>query len=310
MTLLPREIMNYVSDLPYPARLVGCRATSSNSNDGSSLSHPCCEYDIVVFGKGQNKIEKIGNHVIELVYISGSPREHIVTLKGMPILHKDSALALSQSSALKEIIEDKEEQERRFKKALYATGRKALVNSLFCQQRFRQAKEIRTSAMWLKIASYHLIAGTLAIFGTRPMPVHELAQTRQTDLTADAADGIQAALECIGIERATRPAIRRSIEAVLELKLSDYDRLLVRDKMQYLLEKSMLADCYYYAGRVAFESLASRNDSFFARYGKLVQIAMDLSVDSQRLQKLQKSLASAAKKGLKLYSNSTNSFSQ
>jgi hypothetical protein len=244
-----------------------------------------------VFGQGENRLEKVGDHIVELVHISRR-RACLVALKDMSII-RDSK-AFSVSSTLKGITEEK------FKRALFASGRKALVSSLFCQQRFKLAKEQQAGAMWLKMASYHLVAGTLAVFGARPMPLHELAQARQVDLPADAADGVLAALECIGIERATRPAIARSTEAMLELKSKDYDRELVRSKVEHLLEKSMLADCYYYAGKVAAENLALRNDAFFRRYAKLVQLAMDLSGDEQQLEKLQKSLSLAAKKGLKI----------
>lgn len=285
MVLVPKAVRDYVAELPHPAGLVGCRAAGE-------MSHDCCEYDIAVFGQGENRLEKVGDHIVELVHIS-LPRDHLVALRGMTII-RDSK-EFSTSSTLKGITED------RFRKALFASGRKALVSSLFCQQRFKLARKEQqvAGAMWLKMASYHLVAGTLAVFGARPMPLHELAQTRQADLPADVADGVQAALECIGIERATRPAIARSTEAMLELKSRDYDRELVRTKVEHLLEKSMLADCYYYTGRVAAENLAARNDVFFRRYAKLVQIAMDLSGDEQQLERLQKSLSLAAKRGLK-----------
>lgn len=291
MVLVPKEVRDYVEELPHPAGLMGCRAA------GETMSHACCEYDIAVFGQGEDRLDRVGGHVVELVHIAGRPREHLVALKGIEIIRDSKEFSLS--SSLKGIGEEK------FRKALVASGKKALVSSLFCQQKFRIAGEKKqqwpiTGAMWLKIASYHLVAGTLAVFGARPMPLHELAQARQAELPADMADGIQAALECIGTERATRPAIARSTEAMLELKSKDYDRELVRAKMQHLLEKSMLADCYYYAGKVAADNLAAKNDNaFFTRYAKLVQLAMDLSGDEQKLEKLQKAMSLAAKRGLK-----------
>ncbi|HVX03229.1 MAG TPA: hypothetical protein VHA09_08755 [Nitrososphaera sp.] len=301
MVLVPKAIREYVAELPHPAGLMGCRASGAGK-----MSHDCCEYDIAVFGHGQDRLDKVGAHyVVELVHITGRQRDHLVALKDIEII--TDSKAFSVSSALKAIGEE------RFKKALYASGRKALTSSLFYQQRFKIASEKQhqaaAGAMWLKIASYHLVAGTLAVFGTRPMPTHELAQARQVkDLPADMTDGIQAALECIGIERATRPGITRSIEATLELKSNDYDRWLIRAKIQHLLESSMLADCYYYAGKVAADNLRNRsNVSFFTRYAKLIQLAMDLSGDEQRLAKLQKSMSLAAKRGLRprIAANST-----
>ncbi len=285
MLLIPAQVRDHVKSLPDPACLVGCRT--------GGMSLDCCEYDVFVFGKGVNRVERVGDHLVELVYV-GQPKDHLVALKDAVVISDSGTFSIS--AMLKDVSEEK------WKKALFASGRKDLVSSLFCQQKFKLARDPVAGATWLKAALYHLVAGTLAVFGARPMPLHELAQARTLDLPADAAAGVQAALECIGIERATRPAIARSLEAMLELKSGDYDRELVKKKTSHLLEKSMLADCYYYAGRVAAGRLEQKNDSFLRKYAKLVQLAMDLSNDEQQLARLQKSLFSAAKRGLELTS--------
>ena len=56
--------------------------------------------------------------------------------------------------------------------------------------------------------------GMLAVSGNRPMPLHVLEQIRQTG--AVSTEGIEVALECIGTERATRPAISKSLQPVQE----------------------------------------------------------------------------------------------
>jgi hypothetical protein len=278
--LVPAAVADYVASLPHPAGLVGCRA------DG--VPHDCCEYDIVVFGRGNNAVVQAGGHAIELFHVSNMA--DTASLGKVEVIKDSPAFALS--SMLQNVAP-------RQKRALAAAGRKSLVSSLFCQQKMKGARQQITAAMWLKMAAYHFVRGTLALAaGARPMPLHELAQVRQAELSTDAADGVQAALECIGAERAGRPAIARSIEAVSELKAGDYDRELMRSKAEHLLEKSMIADCYYYLGRVAAESLAGKNNMFHSKYGKLVQLSMDLSSDTQQLERLQKSLFRAAKKGL------------
>lgn len=281
MLLIPRQVSDHVRGLAQPACLVGCRTTE--------MSLDCCEYDVFVFAQGENRVECVGDHAVEFIHV-GHPRDHLVALGGASVISDSRTFSLS--STLKEVSKEK------WEKALRAHGKKELVSSLFYQQKFKLARDPAAGAMWLKMASYHFVAGTVAVFGARPMPLHELAQARQLDLPADRAGGVQAALECIGIERATRPAIARSMEAVRELKSGDYDRELGREKMSHLLEKSMLADCYYYAGRLVSEKLAKKNDAFFRRYSKLVQLAMDLSSDETQLARLQKSLFSAAKRGL------------
>ena len=278
--LIPAAVADYVAGLTHPAGLAGCRL--------SGMSHDCCEYDIAVFGQGQNAVVYLGDHIIELVHV-GMASQDVALLGRIEAIKDLPSFALS--SMLQEVAP-------KLKKALAASGRKSLVSSLFCQQKMKNARQQVASAMWLKMAAYHFVQGTLALVGSRPMPLHELAQVRQAELGTDAADGVQAALECIGIERATRSEIARSIEAVAELKSGDYDKELARHKAEHLLEKSMITDCYYYLGRMASESLAGRGSAFFSKYAKLVQISMDLSSDIQQLEKLQKSLFRATKKGL------------
>jgi hypothetical protein len=280
--LIPAAVKKYASNIPYPVALVGCRA--------SKESLDCCEYDLAVFAPSyESQVVTVAGHAIEVVCFSGQPKDYIVELHNMAIV-KDAKFALSSAAP--------DAGPEKYRRALAAAGKKSLISSLFCQQKMVDANPI-ASAMWLKIAAYDYIAGALALSGTKPMPLHELAQVRAAKPASGVADGLEAALECIGIERATRPAISRSIEAVMEVKSKDYDKELALSKIRHLLDRRMLADCYYYAGRIAAKSLVGKNSSFYGKYGKLIQLAMDLSSDASHLQKLQKRLFRAAQSGLK-----------
>lgn len=296
---IPEAIAEYAKSLRRPVALIGCRAADV-SNNNSRRSLDCCEYDVAVFfspsSNDRNAVARVGGHTLETVHL-GAPAENMAALEGMIILGDSEAFSLSSS------LQGITAETRR--KALIASGRKSLTSSLLCQQKMKgaaggsgQDSAAAASAMWLKIGAYRFIQGTLALAGERPMPLHELAQTRQAELAPEAAEGVEVALECIGVERATRPAIARSLEAVAGIKSGDYDKELVMSKARHLLERSMLADCYYYLGRVAADSLAGRGRQYYEKYAKLVQISMDLASDSQRLEKLQKSLSRAARKSL------------
>lgn len=257
------------------------------------MSLDCCEYDLAVFGVTQednqvNQVVQVDNRPVELMHITGSIKDHIIDLADMVILKDNSKLMLS--SAAKDIIAEK------YEKMLAASGKKLLINSLFCQQKMRGTKHPMVAAMWLKIAAYEFIDGILALSGNRPMPVHILEQVRQID--SRMAEGLEVALECIGVERATRPAISRSMGAIKELKSKDYDRELFMSKVSHLLERRMLVDCYCYAGRVAAKNLVSRKEIFYSQYSKLVQLALDLVSDVQSLEKMQKGLFRATNRAL------------
>ncbi len=283
--LIPTTIKVFASEIVYPVALIGCRT--------SKMSLDCCEYDLAVFAGSQehsqaNQVVQVDNHPIELIHVTGPIKDHIIDLADMVILKDNSKLMLS--SAAKDIISEK------YKKMLAASGKKLLISSLFCQQKMKRANHPMIAAMWLKIAAYEFIDGMLALSGNRPMPVHILEQVRQID--SRMAEGVDVALECIGAERATRPAISRSMEAIKELKSKDYDRELFVSKIRHLLERRMLVDCYYYAGRVASKNLVSRKEIFYSQYSKLVQLALDLVNDLQSLEKMQKRLFRAVNKGL------------
>lgn len=238
-----------------------------------------------------NQVIHLEGNTVELMYIDGNPRERITDLYGMAIVRDSNRFVLA--SAAKEMTLQK------FKKALRASGRKLMVSSLFCERLAEQAGEMVVRHMWSKIGAYRFVSGFIALSSTRPMPSHELEQARQMDAAGAAAEGLSAALECIGLERATRPAISRSLEALRELKSSDYDKDLVMTKIDFLQSRQMLSDCYYYIGRTAAENLSRRNDAFYRRYGKLVQLALDLTSDAQQMEKLRRSLFLAASAMLK-----------
>jgi hypothetical protein len=269
----------------YPVALVGCRT--------SEMSLDCCEYDLAIFALSQkdnlvNQVMQVENRPVELVYLTGSIKDHIIDLTDMVVLKDNNKLMLS--SAAKDVIAKKT------RRMLAASGKKLLISSLFCQQKMRCAKHPMVAAMWLKVAAYEFIDGMLALSGKRPMPVHILEQVRQID--SRMAEGVEVALECIGAERATRPAISRSMEAIRELKSKDYDKDLFMSKVSHLLNRRMLVDCYYYAGRVAIKNLVNRKETFYIQYSKLVQLALDLVSDLQSLEKMQKRLFRATNSSL------------
>jgi hypothetical protein len=282
---IPTAIKAFANEIMHPVALIGCRT--------SPISLDCCEYDLAIFEPSQkdkqaNQVVQVDKQPVELMHLTGSIKDHVIDLANMVILKDNSTLMLS--SAAKDIISGK------YTKMLASSGKKSLISSLFCQQKMRGTKHPIVAAMWLKIAAYEFIDGMIALSGNRPMPVHILEQVRQID--SRRAEGVEVALECIGAERATRPAISRSMEAIKELKLKDYDKDLFLSKISHLLERRRLVDCYYYAGRVASKNLVSRTESFHSQYSKLVQLALDLSSDSQGLEKMQKRLSRAVKIGL------------
>jgi hypothetical protein len=288
-TAIPEAIKNYIdTNLPVPVALIGCRAV-----DGASLD--CCEYDIAAFddnaGYKANQVLDVDGHTLELVYLPNTIRTGFsfdIEMGNIICLRDRDDFAISSM-----VAKTKDRREKR----LYALGKKAIIGSLFHHERSLEASPRHPilSSMWLKFCAYQFLRGVLMLSGSWPMPLHELQQIRQVSMKRQAlSEGVNAALECIGAERATRPAIQRSLKGLMELDFG-YDRSIVMSKIQYLLTNGMLSDCYYYTGRVATDLLAGKAGSFLAGYSNLIRVTMDLASDVESMQRLGKSLHMCSK---------------
>ena len=288
---IPEDIVEYVNDnIPYPVAVIGCRSTNPE------MSLDCCEYDLAIFGRESANIRilKIGNHKIELINLPIQPKQNILSLKNMVLVRNDDQFNLS--SMIKVI------NPQIYQRILTAFGKKAIISSLFRYEKINKIlqKQPVLSAMWLKISAYDFLEGVLALSGSRPMPLHELNQIREMAIERrDIGDGVKAALECIGLERATRSTISRSLEGIAELNSKEYDKELTFMKIKYLLKKGMMSDCYYYIGNIGRRSLLGKSEKFYGQYTKLIQISMDLTNDVQQIQRLHRYLLNASRKTLK-----------
>jgi hypothetical protein len=298
---IPNYLIDYISNnFRYPAGIIGCRATNPE------MSLDCCEYDIAIFNKQStgNRFIRLGNCGLEVITLTEISRINVMKLYKMIIIQDDNSLSLSSSSLSS--ANNVSAFQQHYLRVLRGLGKKSIINSLFYHEKITKniQKNSVLAAMWLKIAAYDFLEGILALSEIKPMPIHELNQIRKITIERqDIAEGVKIALECVGIERATRSTISRSIEAICELNSMEYDKELIKIKVNHLLEKGMLSDCYYYLGKMGHRCLAYRDYKFLSKYMKLIQISMDLTKDMQQLEKLHINLVSISKIILKKLSH-------
>ena len=301
MQHLPRDLVDYINNnFRYPAGIIGCRATNPE------MSLDCCEYDIAIFNKQStgNRFIRLGNCGLEVITLTGISRINVMKLYKMIIIQDDNSLSLSSSSLSS--ANNVSAFQQHYLKVLRGLGKKSIINSLFYHETINKniQKNSVLGAMWLKIAAYDFLEGILALSEIKPMPIHELNQIRKITIERqDIAEGIKIALECVGLERATRSTISRSIEAICELNSMEYDKELIKIKVNHLLEKGMISDCYYYLGKMGHRCLAYRDYKFLSKYIKLIQISMDLTKDIQQLERLHINLVNISKIILKKLSH-------
>lgn len=270
---LPQEIQDFVSNNnELELGLIGCRADSHNSYD-------CCEYDIAILGGNidnnfDKKIIQLGDSTLEFLNFQNQNIHSDISLFSMTKL-KGSNTLVSEYPKLDR------------KKLFNAAGKRSVVGSLFNVSKNSSAKAQINASLNLKIAAYDLIEGILLISETRPMPIHELNQLRQVEIQKDfVKEAIQTCIECLGVERATRTIINRSFKAFREILKDAYDVELLSSKIEFLLNKGLLADCYYYIGRLVCSHLEKKDNASQMNYHKLNSIALDLTNDYEKVKKM------------------------
>jgi hypothetical protein len=271
---LPQEIQDFVSNnYELNLALIGCRADSPDN------SYDCCEYDIAILGgnidnKFDKKIIQLGNNTLEFLNFQNQKAHNDISLF--------SVIELSESNTLVP-----ESPKLDTKKLFNAAGKRRVVDSLLNVSKNSSTKAELNASLNLKIAAYDLIEGILLMSEIRPMPIHELNQLRRVEIQKDfVKETIQTCMECLGIERASRTIINRSYKALREILRETYDIELLSSKIQFLLNNGLLADCYYYMGKLVCSHLEKKDNASQMNYHKLNSIALDLTNDYEKVKKM------------------------
>jgi hypothetical protein len=292
MTAIPLSVVQYVNDnSPYPAGLIGCRA------DSGQESFKCCEYDIAIFCENTksslDRVITLKDTTLEFIPFFKLDESSYIHIRDMIMIKDyDNFLVSSLLAKLRE---------KKYAQLLQSYGKKKIIDSLFLIEVIdkNQFKCPSLSSLWLKIAAYHFIEGILALHGIKSSPVHELEQIRGLDVKrSNIASGINYALECIGIERAGRSAVSRSLKVIRGINKMEFGSDLWLAKSQWLLSRGRVADCYHYIGKVAATYFSSKEEVFLRRYMRPIEILLDLTNDSQSNCKLHERLVKASKDAL------------
>lgn len=274
--MFPEKIQEYLSNKKNSElALIGCRA------DNSNLSYECCEYDIAVLAKNGNglgnSIMQIGKEKLEFLDFSNYNQNEISLLNMKKVENKTSSLLIPHKDSIRKTD---------IKRIFLSAGKRRAVDSLFNVSKTSTSKSELHLSLNLKIAAYELIEAILLISEIRPMPIHELNQLRQLEIRKDfIKEAIQLCIECIGIERATRTMINRSFNALKEIFKERYDIGLIKSKIEFLVEHGLIADSYYYIGKLVCNHLEKKDYAYQLDYQKLNSLALDLASDYENIKR-------------------------
>ena len=270
--------MNYkilLEKLPsteYPVALGGCRA--------EKISHNCCDFNLIVFDK-----KDIADSIIQI-------DDEFVRLHHAD-LNESRIEILSQYHNL-EIISDPTWELKIFlskikqkKESMLQTySKKCIIESQVCLTKAKDGLTTSTplASCWIKCAAYFLIDAILVLNGKQNFPVHTLDTIRNLKPNK-LNDSLSLITECIGLERSTHSLLSRmlkSTQGFSDMVEKNKHSLIIKNKADYLIENSLLSDCYFYLGNVNRNNFFKISNSLkeLSEFTHVLKTGFDLENDS------------------------------
>jgi hypothetical protein len=255
----------------FPVGLGGCR------NNGTNFQ--CCEYNITVFDDKQDEpsVHEIDGNMIKLHHGS---------------LSETNVGVLKQLEDMKVLID--EQWNLRMFLTKIKTKSKQISNS-YIQNCLvdagvyaAKAKELVKSSdpmvdVWIKCAAYFLADAIFLINSKRPSPTHMLEIIRGFD--KNKINQIFSVVhQCLGIERASTSLLSRMVKSTIgfsDMVEKNNHSKIIQQKYDYLVQNSLLSDCYFYLGYINRNNVIKTKDTLHRNleYAHLLKVALDTESD-------------------------------
>ena len=234
-----KQIPNLLSLSDFPVGFGGCR------NDGTHFE--CCEYDILVMdGQFGESVHHVGDDLVRIHHHSlnefhGDVLHH---LQDMNIINDNQWTLRMLLSKIKE----KKEQ------IAMSYARSCLVDAGILANKARDSTKIQDpfAGVWIKCAAYFLADAIFSLNLKRPSPTHmlEIMRNMKKDKTNQKFSIIH---QILGIERSSTSLLSRMAKSTIgfsDMVENNGNSEIVQKKYEYLVENSLLSDCYFYFGYV------------------------------------------------------------
>ncbi len=265
-----KELPKLLDLTSFPVGLGGCRS------DGTSFD--CCEYNITVMDDkaGQSISEVLGN-LVKIHHCSLNENNTAVLnqLQNLTILNDEQWRLRMMISEIKEKKE----------KIMLSYARSCLVDAgIFSNKAKDFVKEKDPFAgVWIKCASYFLADAISCLNFKRPSPVHMLESLRNMKKST-INQNLSRVHQMLGIERASTSLLSRMTKSTIgfsDMVENNGHSKIIQKKVDYLLENSLLSDCYFYLGYVNRDNIIKiknkihRNPEFI----HILKIGLDIEHD-------------------------------
>lgn len=253
-----------------PVGFGGCR------NEGKNFE--CCEYNISIFdGSLGESVHEVSGDLVKVHHcsLSESNAAVLVQLENMSILNDEQwglRMLISKIKEKKEKISNSYTQS-------------SLVDSGIFANRARDAIKAKDpfAAIWAKCAAYSLADALLSMNFRRPSPAHMLEISRDLKKN-DVNQTFSLVHEVLGTERASTSVLSRMVKSTIgfsDMVENNGSSWIIQRKYDYLVENSLLSDCYFYLGYINRNNLIKVKNQIHknAEYIHLLKVALDMESD-------------------------------
>jgi hypothetical protein len=265
-----KQIPSLLAISDFPIGLGGCRS------DGTHFQ--CCEYNITIMDeKSGESVHRIENDFVKVHHCSlnDTSSNTLHQLQNLTIINDDQWKLRMLLSKIKE------------KKEQIATShaRSCLVDAGILANKARDSIKINDpfAGAWLKCSSYSLADAILCLNLKRPSPTHmlEVIRNMKKDRVNQKFSIIH---QILGIERSSTSLLSRMVKSTVGfsdmVENNGYSEIITK-KYEYLVDNSLLSDCYFYLGYVNRNNLLRiknqihRNPEFI----HVLKVGLDLEND-------------------------------
>jgi hypothetical protein len=265
-----KQIPDMLSLSDFPVGLGGCRS------DGTNFQ--CCEYNITVMdGKSGESVHRIENEFVKIHHCSlnDTSSNTLHQLQDLTIINDEQWKLRMLLSKIKEKKE----------RIAISHARNCLVDAEILANKSRASLKTNDSfaGAWLKCSSYSLADAIFCLNLKRLSPTHmlEVIRNMKKDKVNQKFSIIH---QILGIERSSTSLLSRMVKSTVgfsNMVENNGNSETITKKYEYLVNNSLLSDCYFYLGYVNRNNLLRvknqihRNPEFI----HVLKVGLDLEND-------------------------------
>ena len=265
-----KKILENLSVGNSPVGLGGCKS--------HGLTQDCCEYDITIFdGKKEESFLEFDGNFYHIYHgtLQETSSDVLLQYDGMTILH-------DEQWELRMLLSKIKEKKPQISNAYI---KNCLVEAGVCISKAKHGLNSDPYASsWVKCAAYFLADAVSILNSHRPSPLHMLKVLRELPKNKT-NETISVITDSIGIERATPSLLSRMLKSTIgfsDLIEGNSHSKIISRKYNYMIENSLLSDCYFYLGYVNRNNFKKTQD--LHRKPELIHLlktAFDLENDTR-----------------------------